>query len=197
MQLFFLNPVFKERIWGGTKLYDNFNFPIPSMHTGECWAISAHKNGETTLKNGEFAGYPLSQIWREQPQLFGNDKAVGEFPLLIKILDANADLSVQVHPDDIYARKMENDRGKNECWYILDAKPDAKIIYGHKAASIDNFKQLALSGKWTELLTTLTVKPGDFFDVPTGTVHAIGSGILILEVQQSSDTTYRLYDYDR
>lgn len=197
MQLFFLNPVFKERIWGGTKLRDNFNFSIPSVHTGECWAISAHKNGETTIKNGEFAGYSLAKVWREQPQLFGNQVVAGEFPLMVKILDANTDLSVQVHPNDAYAKKIENDLGKNECWYILDAKPDAKIVYGHSATSIDTFKQLALSGKWRELLTTIAVKSGDFFDVPTGTVHAIGAGILILEVQQSSDTTYRLYDYNR
>lgn len=202
MQLLFLNPVFKERLWGGTTLKSRFNLSIPSEHTGECWAISAHKNGETTIKNGEFAGWGLSKLWRDHPELFANANelpatSLREFPLLVKILDANADLSVQVHPNDEYAQQVEGELGKAECWYILDAKPDAKIVYGHTANSLDEFKQLALSGKWNELLTTVAVKSGDFFDVPTGTVHAIGAGILILEVQQSSDTTYRLYDYDR
>ena len=196
MELFFLQPIFKERIWGGTKLHTDFGYTIPSLHTGECWAISAHKNGETTIINGDFAGMKLSTLWNEHPQLFANTLK-REFPLLVKILDAQTDLSVQVHPDDDYAREVEHDSGKAECWYVLDATPGAKIIYGHNAKSIDEFKQMAMTNKWTELLTSVNVKAGDFFDVPTGTVHALGAGTLILEVQQSSDTTYRLYDYER
>ena len=196
MELLFLQPIFKERIWGGTKLHTDFGYSIPSQHTGECWAISAHKNGETIIKNGEFAGIALSKLWSEYPQLFANTLK-REFPLLVKILDAQTDLSVQVHPDDEYAMKVENDSGKAECWYVLDAVPGAKIIYGHNAKSIDEFKRMAMANEWTELLNCVNVKAGDFFDVPTGTVHALGAGTLILEVQQSSDTTYRLYDYDR
>jgi mannose-6-phosphate isomerase len=196
MELLFLEPIFKERIWGGTRLGTDFGYPIPSAHTGECWAISAHKNGETRIKNGKFAGTLLSTLWREHPEFFANT-TVREFPLMIKILDADTDLSVQVHPDDKYAKEVENDLGKAECWYVLDAKPGAHIIYGHSAKSINEFKQLAMANKWQQLLTHVPVKRGDFFDVPTGTVHALGAGTLILEVQQSSDTTYRLYDYDR
>lgn len=196
MDLLFLEPIFKERIWGGAKLNSEFDFVIPSEHTGECWSISAHKNGETHIKNGRYAGMPLSKLWADYPEIFAN-KTKRDFPLMIKILDANDKLSVQVHPDDEYAKKVENDLGKAECWYVLDAKPGAHIIYGHNAKTIDEFKRLALNNKWQELLTVISVKKGDFFDVPTGTVHALGAGTLILEVQQSSDTTYRLYDYER
>ena len=196
MELLFLEPIFKERIWGGIKLNTDFGYTIPSLHTGECWAISAHKNGETLVKNGEFAGTALSKLWREHPELFANTK-IREFPLMIKILDAQTDLSVQVHPDDAYAKAVENDLGKAECWYVLAANPGAKIIYGHNAKTIHEFKESALSSKWQQLLKSVIVKAGDFYDVPTGTVHALGAGTLILEVQQSSDTTYRLYDYDR
>lgn len=196
MELLFLEPIFKERIWGGTKLHTDFGYAIPSSHTGECWAISAHKNGETLIKNGEFAGVGLSELWHKHPYLFGNE-IKREFPLMIKILDAQTDLSVQVHPDDAYARAVENDLGKAECWYVLAANPGARIVYGHEAKTIQEFKNLALSAKWQQLLKSVIVKAGDFYDVPTGTVHALGAGTLILEVQQSSDTTYRLYDYDR
>lgn len=196
MELLFLQPIFKERIWGGHKLKTDFGYALNSNQTGECWAISAHKNGETCIRNGVYAGMPLSQLWNEHPELFANDKP-REFPLMVKILDANDDLSVQVHPDDEFAQLIENDLGKAECWYVLDATADAKIIYGHNAQNSDELKQLVVDGEWEKLLKHVPVKSGDFFDVPTGTVHALGAGTLILEVQQSSDTTYRLYDYDR
>lgn len=196
MELLFLQPIFKERIWGGHKLKTDFGYPLNSNQTGECWAISAHKNGETHIRNGIYAGMPLSQLWKEHPELFANSES-REFPLMVKILDANDDLSVQVHPDDKFAQLIENELGKAECWYVLDAATDAKIVYGHNAQSSDQFKQLATNGEWNKLLNYISVKAGDFFDVPTGTVHALGKGTLILEIQQSSDTTYRLYDYDR
>lgn len=196
MELIFLQPIFKERLWGGHKLKTDYGYHITSNHTGECWAISAHANGETCVKNGEYAGMPLSLLWSSHPELFANNKP-RPFPLMVKILDANDDLSVQVHPDDNFAQLVENDLGKAECWYVLDAKPEAKIIYGHTALTSEEFRQLAQAGEWKSLLQEVPVKRGDFFDVPTGTVHALGAGSLILEVQQSSDTTYRLYDYDR
>ena len=196
MELIFLQPIFKERIWGGNTLMTEFGYSIPSKHTGECWAISAHKNGETIIKNGAYTGWALSKLWHEHAELFANTE-LRQFPLLIKILDANSDLSVQVHPNDEYATVMENDLGKAECWYILAAKPDAKIVYGHTANTIEEFKQLALTDKWSSLLNSEPVKAGDFFDLAPGTVHALGGGILVFEVQQSSDSTYRLYDYNR
>lgn len=193
----FLQPVFQERIWGGTALRDQFGYDIPSDNTGECWAISAHPNGPSVVKNGKFAGKTLAELWEKQPELFGNyDSKV--FPLLTKILDANADLSVQVHPDDEYAAKHENgELGKTECWYIIDCKEGAELIYGHTAQTKEEFVQLINENKWDQLLRRVKIKPGDFFYVPSGTIHALGEGTLVLETQQSSDTTYRLYDYDR
>lgn len=193
----FLEPIFQERIWGGTALKDQFGYEIPSAHTGECWAISAHPNGPSTVKNGIFAGKTLIELWKEQPALFGNYPS-DVFPLLTKILDANADLSVQVHPDDAYAKVHENgELGKTECWYVVTCKEDAEIVFGHTAKTKEEFVQQINDGNWSELLSTVKIQPGDFFYVPSGTIHAIGEGTVILETQQSSDTTYRLYDYDR
>ncbi|WNS41717.1 mannose-6-phosphate isomerase, class I [Paenibacillus sp. MMS20-IR301] len=195
-QPIFLQPVYQERIWGGTKLRDLFGYPIPSDSTGECWAISAHQNGQSTVKGGPYEGMELGQLWSSHPELFRSASPV--FPLLIKLLDASDDLSVQVHPDDEYAGKHENgELGKTECWYIVDAEPGAVIIYGHEAATREELEQRIEQGEWDQLLTKVPVKPGDFFYVPSGTIHALGKGIVVLETQQSSDTTYRVYDYDR
>lgn len=195
----FLEPVFKERIWGGTKLNRLFGYTIPSELTGECWAVSAHPNGQSIVKNGTFAGMPLGELWANHKELFGEAAARSEvFPLLTKILDASKDLSVQVHPDDAYAMENENgELGKTECWYILDAEPGAEIIYGHTAATREELSAMIADGRWDDLLCKVEVKPGDFFYVPSGTIHALGEGIVVLETQQSSDTTYRVYDYDR
>ena len=140
----FLQPVFQEKIWGGNRLHTLFGFDLPSDKIGEDWAISAHPHGVSTVLNGEFKGKKLDELWADHQELFGHAGGA-VFPLLTKILDAEDDLSVQVHPDDAYGQKQK----------------------------------------------------GDFYYVPSGTIHAIGSGILILETQQSSDTTYRVYDYDR
>jgi mannose-6-phosphate isomerase len=193
----FLEPVFQERIWGGTALKDNFQYDIPSNQTGECWAISGHQNGPTTIKNGSYKGLTLRELWNQDRALFGN--LPGEqFPLLTKILDANKDLSVQVHPDDEYGRKYENgELGKTECWYIIDCKTGAEMIYGHNASSKEELENMIANGEWDSLLRRVPIKPGDFFYVPSGTIHALCEGTLVLETQQSSDTTYRVYDYDR
>ena len=193
--ILFLEPVFKERIWGGQKL-TTFGYNLPYDKTGECWAISAHQNGQSIIKNGIYKGKTLGEVYQLAPDLFGNI-AYDTFPLLTKILDANDDLSVQVHPNDEYAQAYENDFGKTECWYVLDAEPHAYIIYGHHAQSKDEFKSMVLHHKFDQLLVKKEVKKGDFIYVPSGTIHALGKGLLILETQQSSDTTYRLYDYDR
>lgn len=193
----FLKPVFQERIWGGTALKDIFGYDIPSEKTGECWAISGHANGESTVLSGEFKGKKLNELWREKSELFGNHPAP-DFPLLVKLIHANSDLSVQVHPNDQYAQKHGNDSfGKNECWYVLDCQEDAEIILGHYAKSKEELKRLIDKGDWYKLLNKIPIKKGDFIYVPSGTIHALGKGTLILEVQQNSDTTFRLYDYDR
>ncbi len=193
----FLQPVFQERIWGGTVLKEAFGYEIPSDHTGECWAISAHPNGPSVVKNGAFAGKTLIELWEEQPELFGHyDTKV--FPLLTKILDANTDLSVQVHPNDEYANDHENgELGKTECWYIIDCREGAELIYGHTAKTKAELIHMIENNEWGKLLRKVRIKPGDFFYVPSGTIHALGEGTVVLETQQSSDTTYRVYDYDR
>ncbi|MCD8915377.1 mannose-6-phosphate isomerase, class I [Staphylococcus simulans] len=191
----FLKPVFQERIWGGSAL-TQFNYNIPNDLTGECWAISALPHGSNEIENGPHQGKTLEQVWEEDKALFGNDKR-DKFPLLTKILDANDKLSVQVHPDDAYAQAHGEGYGKTECWYILDAKEDAEIIYGVNTDNQEELERMIDNKAFDALFHKVKVKPGDFFYVPAGTVHAIGAGIMILETQQSSDTTYRIYDYDR
>lgn len=192
----FLAPVMQEKIWGGNRLAQEYGYDIPSDHTGECWAISAHPNGVSTVKNGPFKGMGLDELYHSHPEVFGYPKDQ-VFPLLIKILDANEWLSVQVHPDDTYALAHEGELGKTECWYILSADEGAEIIYGHQAKSKEELEAMIAVGDWEHLLTRIPVKAGEFYYVPSGTMHAIGKGIMILETQQSSDTTYRVYDFDR
>ena len=195
--ILFLNPVFKEMIWGGNQLAEKFGYEIPSDKTGECWAISAHPNGDCTVREGEYAGRKLSELFKEEPELFGN-LPLDRFPLLIKIIDAKADLSIQVHPDDAYAKVHENGSlGKTECWYILDCPEDATLVVGHNAGSREELKEMIDQKRWSELIREVPVKKGDFIQINPGTVHAIKGGLMILETQQNSDITYRVYDYDR
>ncbi len=196
MEPLFMKPVFQEKIWGGSRLHSVFGFDLPNDKIGEDWAISAHPHGVSVIENGPFKGKTLADLWRDHQELFGHSEAP-VFPLLIKILDAEDDLSVQVHPDDAYGMEHEGELGKTECWYIIDAEPGAEIIYGHHAQTKEELKAMIEDGRWDDLLTKVPVKKGYFFYVPSGTIHAIGKGIMILETQQSSDTTYRVYDYDR
>ena len=201
MNAIFMEPVFKQMIWGGTRLHTEFGYDIPGENTGECWAISAHPNGDCHIRDGEFAGMKLSELWRDHGELFGlTEKSDMEsvFPLLTKIIDAKEDLSIQVHPDDGYAREHEGgELGKTECWYVLDADAGTTIVIGHNACSKEELTEMVREGKWTELLREIPVKKGDFFQIPPGTIHAIKGNTMILETQQNSDVTYRLYDYDR
>lgn len=194
--ILFLKPIFQERIWGGTRLRDVFGYNIPNDLTGECWAISAHRNGDCTVTNGPLAGKTLSAVYASNRDLFANIDHPS-FPLLTKILDASDDLSVQVHPDDAYGLRVENDLGKTECWYVIDCDEGAEIIYGHHAKTKEEMEMMINNHQWDDFLRRVKIKPGDFFYVPSGTLHALGKGTLILETQQSSDTTYRVYDYDR
>ena len=196
IQPLFMQPVLQEKMWGGTKLRDIYGYSIPSDHTGECWAISAHPDGVGKIAIGTFAGMGLDELYQAHPELFGNPSSP-VFPLLTKIIDAADALSVQVHPDDAYGMEHEGELGKTECWYIIDADEGAEIIYGHNALSKEEFAEMVQEGKWSDLLRYVPVKRGDFFFVPSGTIHAIGAGITILETQQSSNTTYRVYDFDR
>ena len=191
-----LESVFQEKIWGGTKLKEVYGYAIPSERTGECWAISAHPHGNCKVLNGPLKGKKLSEVYEEHRELF-NDCPSPKFPLLTKIIDAKDNLSVQVHPDDEYAKIHANEFGKTECWYILDCDDDAELVYGHHAKSKEEMISMIENQEWDQFLRRVKIKPGDFFYVPAGTVHALCKGTLVLEVQQSSDTTYRLYDYDR
>lgn len=194
-KIILLEPVLMEKIWGGTKLEEIYNYPIPSNKTGEAWVISAHRNGSSIIKNGKYQGKTLRWLYDNHRYYFGDIQSK-EFPLLVKILDAQSDLSVQVHPNDDMALKY-NDFGKTECWYILDSGSDGEIIYGHNAKSKEEFQNLIAENKWNQLLKTKKIVPGDFIYVPAGKVHAIKANTQILEIQQSSDVTFRLYDYDR
>lgn len=192
-----IEPVFHEKIWGGRKLETEFGYTIPDGPIGECWAISAHPAGDCHVRDGAYAGMLLSSLWTEHHELFG--AAEGDrFPLLIKFLDAAKDLSIQVHPDDAYAAEHEGGSlGKCECWYVLHADPNATIVVGQRAKSPEEFARLVEEGRWSELLNEVPVHAGDFFQIAPGTIHAIKGGTMVLETQQSSDITYRVYDYDR
>ena len=192
-----MDPVFKEAIWGGTKLRDVFDYEIPSDTTGECWAISGHANGMSRVAGGRFDGKTLGELWNEEPEIFGNYPG-SQVPLLIKIIDAKNDLSIQVHPDDAYAGEHENGSlGKTECWYVLDCEPGTEIVIGHNAKDKAEVEKMIRNHEWSDFIRKVPVHKGDFFQINPGCVHAIKGGTLILETQQSSDITYRVYDYDR
>lgn len=196
-EILFLNPVCMHNIWGGTKLREEFGYPEAGDDIGECWGVSAHPHGDGIIKMGTFAGMKLSEVWEKYPTLFGN-LSYDRFPLMTKIIEAKEDLSIQVHPDDAYAKEHENGSfGKTECWYILDCPVDGTLVVGHNAKDKQELISMIRAGRWKELIREIPVKKGDFIQIDPGTVHAIKSGMLLLETQQNSDITYRLYDYDR
>lgn len=195
--LLFTQPVFHQKLWGGRRLEQEYGYELPEGLVGECWAISAHPNGDCKVVGGAWDGWYLSALWDQHRELFG-DLEGDRFPLLIKILDAQDDLSIQVHPNDAYAYEHENGSlGKRECWYILDAREDGDIVVGQRAANREEFAAMVDGGRWDELLNRVPIRKGDFFQIDPGTVHAILGGTLVLETQQSSDVTYRVYDFDR
>ncbi|MDT9724625.1 class I mannose-6-phosphate isomerase [Xylanibacillus composti] len=194
-------PDFKERVWGGRAL-EQFGFAIPDGAIGEAWTIADHANGRSTVANGELAGKGLDEIRAELGSAWFGTKGAsaknGRFPLLVKLLDCQDDLSVQVHPNDHYERLAEGELGKTEMWYILDAAPGATIIYGlKKDVDRDAFAKAIAEDRIMDVLETVPVKTGDAFYIPAGTVHALRAGVLVAEIQQNSDTTYRVYDYNR
>ncbi len=202
MEIIFLKPVFKDYMWGGTRLKAEFNKKTPYEFTAESWEISTNKNGKSIITNGEFKGKSLEEIFQKRElrkSIFGN-KCIGleKFPLLIKFIDAKKDLSVQVHPDDEYAKQNENDLGKTELWYVLDCNENAKIVYGLKEnIKKSQLKEIIKNGKIKQYLNYIEIEKGDSIYVPAGTIHAILSGCLICEIQQNCNLTYRVYDWDR
>jgi len=196
-------PLYKDYIWGGRNL-EILGKALPDTGiVAESWEVSCHKNGSSIIANGEFEGMSLPELLNHLGRkLIGNSlsqKDVDKFPLLIKFIDADDNLSVQVHPDDAFAHSRENgEYGKNEMWYIISAKPGAKIVYDVVPGTTREMFADAVSKNSVETcLKTVEVFPGDVINIPAGLVHAIGKGILLAEVQQNSDTTYRVYDYGR
>lgn len=199
MYILKLNPVFKDYLWGGTKLRDEYGFESDLDKLAEGWMLSCHKDGENTIENGEFAGKTLTEIVSTNPDILGeNGRNFEYFPILIKLIDAKNDLSVQVHPDNEYAMRVEKEYGKTECWYILDCDEGAELIYGfNREITSEEFESRIADNTFLETVNKVKVKKGDLFFIEAGTLHAIGKGILLAEIQQNSNTTYRVYDYGR
>ena len=199
MYILKLNPVFKDYLWGGTKLRDEYGFQSNLEKLAEGWMLSCHKDGENTIVNGEYKGKSLTEVVKSNPDFLGeNGKNFEYFPILIKLIDAKNDLSVQVHPDNEYAMRVEKEYGKTECWYILDCDEGAELIYGfNKSITSEEFKKKIADNTFLEIVNKVKVKKGDLFFIEAGTLHAIGKGILLAEIQQNSNTTYRVYDYGR
>ncbi len=195
-----LRPVGKDYLWGGNRLNDDFSKGIDKSPLAETWECSTHPSGISVVSSGEYAGKMLNEVLRENPGMMGrhaNEK--GELPILIKLIDAGKDLSIQVHPDDKYAAVHENGAlGKTEMWYVLDAAPGAEIIYGfQKDTSKEEVMKALKDGKLEALLRRVPIAKNRVFYVSPGTIHGISHGALLAEVQESSDITYRLYDYER
>ena len=196
-EMIILTPVLKENVWGGKRLVTEFPYEAEGEHIGECWAISAHPHGDCVIKEGTYQGMTLSQLYAEHRELFGGICAE-EFPLLVKIIDARENLSIQVHPDDAYVKAHEHcPFGKTECWYVMDCPENASLVIGHHAQTRQELEQMIHEDRYEELIRRVPVKKGDFIQIYPGTVHAIAAGFLILETQQNSDITYRVYDYGR
>jgi len=189
--------LYYERIWGGEDL-KKFRDNVPEGIIGESWDIACHKNGTGKVRNGKLKGKTFDEIIELYgKELLGTEIDTKEFPLLIKLITAQDKLSVQVHPDDEYANRVEKDSGKTEAWYVVDAEEGASLIVGTKDCDKETFKKAIDDGNLDRYLNKIPVKKGDFFYVQSGLVHAICEGVLIAEIQQNSDTTYRVYDYNR
>ncbi|MDO5336270.1 MAG: class I mannose-6-phosphate isomerase [Eubacteriales bacterium] len=197
---FLLKPAGKNYLWGGNRLNDDFSKGIDLSPLAETWECSTHPDGSSIIASGEMEGKTLSQVLRDYPQLLGtHPRTKGELPILIKLIDARSDLSVQVHPDDDYARKYENGQlGKTEMWYVLDASHDAQLVYGlQRDVDREVLRRSIEKGTIEKYLQKVPIKKDDLFYIEAGTIHAIGAGALIAEIQESSNLTYRLYDYNR
>lgn len=201
---FICKPVGKDYIWGGRRLRDDWEKEGEFPHLAESWECSTHPDGLSAAASGEFARMELREILRLHPEYLGshvqdNRKDAGQIPIIVKFIDAKQDLSVQVHPTDEYAGKFENgQQGKTELWYVVDAAEDAHVIYGlkHKTDK-GTLREAVEGGGLDKYLRRIPVKKNQVFFVEAGMIHAVGAGCLIAEIQENSNLTYRLYDYDR
>ncbi len=194
-----LIPYVSETIWGGRKLIEKYGVVTEKSNAAEGWMLSCHEAGASSVANGELCGKSLADVVKEHPELCGkNAENFADFPILIKFIDARDDLSVQVHPTDEYCKKTGRGQSKTECWYIIDCDEDASLLLGFKdKISPEQFKSAIETNTLTDYVESVKVKKGDFFFIESGTLHAICKGILLAEVQESSNTTYRIYDYGR
>lgn len=190
------HPIPKKSIWGGQRLKTFFQLETQDP-IGEVWTLSGHKNSVSVCMNGPLAGKELTEITREYPALYLGNSEKDCFPILVSFLYAEQNLSVQVHPDDAYALRHDDDYGKAESWYILEARPGAKLNYGHAFPTRHAYKQAVANGCVEKYLKYIDVSEDDFIFVPPGTLHTITPGILLIEIQQTSDVTYRVYDWNR
>ncbi len=193
------SPAFKDYLWGGTRLRDDFGKDCDLEKVAESWELSCHKDGPSRIASGEFAGKTLQEVVDECPEILGTACSRFDFfPILIKLIDAKDNLSVQVHPDNEYAMRVEHEFGKTEMWYVIDADEGAQLLYGFKhEISKEEFRERIENNTLLDVVNSVLVRKGDFFFIESGTLHAIGKGILIAEIQQNSNTTYRIYDYGR
>lgn len=197
---FLLTPAGKDYLWGGNRLKTEFNKEIDLVPLAETWECSTHPDGPSVIVTGTHAGKTLAELLKEHPEYLGKHPGTeGELPVLIKFIDAKKNLSVQVHPDDDYARTYENGQlGKTEMWYVMDAAPDAQLVYGfNHDITKEQLRQSLKDGTVEKYLQKVKIQKDDVFFIEAGTVHAIGAGALIAEIQESSNLTYRLYDYNR
>lgn len=198
MEILKLTPTGKDYLWGGTRLREEYGKKVNLTPLAETWECSVHPDGPSYVVNGEFKGVTLTEILQQHPEYLGTKVKDGELPVLVKFIDAKKDLSVQVHPGDKYAQEHEHQNGKTEMWYVIDADEGATLIYGFRHKVTENILKRAIeTGTLNKHLQKVPVHKGDVFYVPSGTVHGIGAGILIVEIQESSNVTYRVYDYDR
>ncbi len=194
-----LLPFVSETIWGGRKLIEEYGVETEKKNAAEGWMLSCHEAGASVAANGEFAGISFADVVKNNPGLCGkNAEKFGDFPILIKFIDAMDNLSVQVHPTKEYCEKTGIGQSKTECWYIIDCDEDAYLILGfNDKITPEQFKEAIENNTLTDYVSKVPVKKGDFFFIESGTLHAICKGILLAEVQESSNTTYRIYDYNR
>ena len=194
-----LIPAFKDYLWGGTRLRDVYKKPCDLDKVAESWELSTHPAGESRISGGEYGGVTLTEYFKANPGVLGEHVQKFEsFPVLIKLIDAKEPLSIQVHPSDEYALKAEHEYGKTEMWYIVDCDPGASLYFGvSRTVTPEEFRNRIENNTVEKVLNRVPVRPGDVFFIEAGTLHAIGGGILICEIQQNSNCTYRVYDYGR
>lgn len=194
-----LTPAFKDYLWGGTRLRDVYHKPCDFDKVAESWELSTHPAGESRIQGGEHDAMTLNEYFSAYPEVLGeNVRGFESFPVLIKLIDAKDPLSIQVHPSDEYALRVEHEYGKTEMWYVVDCDPGASLYFGvNRDVTAEEFRRRIEDNTVEEILNRVQVHPGDVFFIEAGTIHAIGAGILICEIQQNSNCTYRVYDYGR